>query len=178
MEVIDVVHGEDIDKLLEIWHAEIMPAHVYHERAIGEAWRVFQLYGRQQDALGVLALGDGQSLHYALYATEQADVGCSRDGDARLAGQDGVSLRLVVARVQHKANLRFGWLDGSLDLYARHLLDMGRQELGVFPLFLVAGGIEYCGFRGYLERLAPRFPHFLRQWHYPPAAGVLILGRK
>ena len=90
VEVVDVVHGEHVDELLEVVDAEEVATAVDHKRTVGKARSVADVGCRQRYLLGVL--NDRQSLHDGLQAIEHASVCCAFKHNGLLRHVETISL--------------------------------------------------------------------------------------
>ena len=160
MEVVDVVHREDVDEFLQIVDAEEVSAAVDHERAVGEARRIGYLHSRQEHLL--LAFHDRQRLHHGLHSVEHASMSCAVDGDHLLRHIEAVGLFAAIHICNGKANLVVGLACCERNVDASEFLNVRSEELSVAFLLSVAVGVEYACLLAEHKRLCIDSSHLLR----------------
>ena len=175
MEIIDIVHCEHVDKLLDVVDREEMTTAVEHESSIGKAWRVVNLGSRQCHIFSFAhhrqRLGDG------LQSTEHGSMCGTVERDELLRDVDVVSLVATSYACYAQTYLVGSRAVGCSDADTGHSLDIRNKEFGVALLHSVACRIINCGVGVDDEcRLGNDF-YRLWQWYDIPVACLHILCR-
>ena len=136
VEIIDVMHGQDVDDFLQVIYREIVTAYIYHETAEIISREVFDCPCWKRSKR--FAFGDRQCLVDGLDTVENTGFGISfyRNSFGRdiefipvFGGGD--------AWVHAQGNAVLSCLRGDLYFRTGHFFDVGSQEMGcTFQLFI------------------------------------------
>ena len=175
MEIIDIVHCEHVDKLLDVVDREVMTTTVEHESTIGKAWCVVNLGSRQCHLFSFAH--HRQRLGEGLQSTENGSMCGTVESDYFLCHIDVVSLVTTSYACHAQTYLIGSRAVGCGDADTGHSLDIRHKEFGVALLHSVACRIINCGVGVDDEcRLGNDF-YRLWQWYDIPIARLHILSR-
>ena len=154
VEAIDLVHGQNVDELLDVVHREKVPAHVEHTSAVSEIRLIGDFDDRQLDNAGFLAPehGLGQQLAYRLERIIDAGGTAPDDPDALGTDADLIGFGRQIAqldadRVGIGASSRF-----DFQRAAERRLQQSVEEIGAAQQHRVVGQQAYLRRPGQIER--------------------------
>ena len=154
VKAIDLVHGQNVDELLDVVHREKVPAHVEHTSAVSEIRLVGDFDDGQLDNAGFLAPehGLGQQLAYRLERI--IDAGGTAPDDPHALGTDADLIgfgrqiaQLDADRVGIGASSRF-----DFQRAAERRLQQSVEEIGAAQQHRVVGQQAYLRRPGQIER--------------------------